>query len=85
MRYVLVLLLAGCVTQPTTPAERAVLNMAKYGPACEIYGFTKGTPEFGNCVMQLRANAMSAVSAAGGETGVEVQTMSNMQELMRPK
>jgi len=41
MRYLLVLLLAGCVNQPN------------YASRCENYGFTSGTPSFANCIMQL--------------------------------
>lgn len=84
MRYVLVLLLlAGCVK--LTPAERAERNVAKFGPACEIYGFTKGTPEFGNCIIQLRSNEIAASHAKATAAGVGIQTQHNIQESMQPK
>lgn len=53
MRYLLILLLlTGCAT---TPEERAQRMVDRYGPACEVLGFTGGTNEWRNCVMQQAA------------------------------
>lgn len=49
MRYLMVLLLAGCVS---VEEQNAQYSMA-LNRQCLNYGFTQGTREFSNCVMQL--------------------------------
>lgn len=48
MRYILLLLLAGCVSaeERNQRYAEAIYNQ------CEAYGFKKGTADFSKCVMQ---------------------------------
>lgn len=56
MRYVLLLLLAGCATQEELAAQHAA-EQAQYRNAvhaqCRGYGLTQGTTQFSECLMRV--------------------------------
>lgn len=63
MRYLLVLLLAGCATQEQLQ-ERQRAYMNTLYAQCSAYGFAQGTPDFGQCLMRLdMANRQSGHAA----------------------
>lgn len=52
MRYLIVLLLAGCATQEQIHARQQAY-VAKLAAQCDAYGFQRGSAEFSQCVMRL--------------------------------
>lgn len=69
MRYLIVLMLAGCAT---TPTERAEKMIATHGPVCDKLGFERGTDSWRNCVVQQEGGSQggSTVCNRFGRTTV---------------
>ena len=69
MKYLVVLLLAGCAL---TPEERADRAMQKYAPYCERLGYERGTAVFAGCVenQELAARRRGTVCNTFGNTTV---------------
>lgn len=67
MRYLLLILLAGCAT----PQEKADRIIARHSPYCESLGFTKGSDRWGQCIMaeeNSRRARRGTVCYASGNT-----------------
>lgn len=47
MRYVFLILLAGCAL---TPEQRADRDLMRYGPYCERLGYQRGSEAFASCI-----------------------------------
>lgn len=57
MRYVLLLLLAGCAAP--TPEQRAANTIARYGPYCDRLGYTRDTDGWRACLQRARSDDLN--------------------------
>ena len=50
MRYLFVLLLAGCVSQEELSRQRAHQMIARHAPFCETLGYARGSDHWRQCI-----------------------------------
>jgi hypothetical protein len=65
MRYLIVLMLAGCAA---TPEERAEQIIARHAPLCDRLGFQRNTDGWRSCILErerLRQSETSCVMVYG--------------------
>lgn len=59
MRYLIVLLLAGCVS----PQQRAANIVAHFGPICEGMGFIQGSDGWRQCILAMQPQSLPVPQA----------------------